>query len=52
MLLVLHNIISHLGGLLLQPFSMMGYLLNLLYHLSYLIMEQGIIGDQYSVTSS
>jgi len=49
MFLILHNITSDLRGLLLQPFSMTSYLLNLLCHLSYLIMEQGIISNQYLV---
>jgi len=42
-------IISNLGGLLLHPFSMTGYLFNLLCHSSFLVMEQGIIGDQYFI---
>jgi len=46
---VLHNIISNLDVLLFQPFNIMGYLANLLCHLSYFVMELSIIDDQYFI---
>ena len=49
---VFHNIISNLCELLLQPFNMTGYLLNLFCHLSYFIIEQNTIFDQHLILIS
>jgi hypothetical protein len=43
---VFRSIISNLGSLLLQPFI----ICSICFIMSFFVMEQGIIGDQYFVT--